>query len=128
MYPDNLRYTKEHEWVDLSGSDGKIGVTFFAQKELGDIVFVDLPEVGRKLKTGEEFGTVESVKAVSELYSPLSGEVIEVNQELADHPEFINEDPYSRGWLVKIRLGDASETESLLDAAAYEKFIGEQQG
>ncbi len=125
MYPENLRYTKEHEWVEVSGAEATVGVTFFAQKELGDIVFVELPEVGRKLKAGEEFGTIESVKAVSELYSPLSGEVTAVNSDLADRPEMVNEDPYSKGWMLKLRLGDPSEADALLDASAYQQLLGE---
>ena len=128
MYPENLRYTKEHEWVEASGTEVRVGVTFFAQKELGDIVFIELPDVGRALKAGEEFGTVESVKAVSELTSPVSGEVTAVNTELEDHPEIVNEDPYDKGWMLKLRLSEPSELESLMDAAAYQKHIGEQEG
>ena len=101
MYPDNLRYTKEHEWVKASDGEATIGVTFFAQKELGDVVYVELPEVGRKLKAGEEFGTIESVKAVSELYAPVSGEVVAANEALADKPEIVNEDSYDRGWMIR---------------------------
>jgi glycine cleavage system H protein len=124
MYPENLRYTKEHEWIEVSGAEVKVGVTFFAQKELGDIVFIELPEVGRKLKAGEEFGTIESVKAVTELYSPLSGEVTAVNSDLSDRPEMVNEDPYSKGWILKLSLGDPSEVEALMDAAAYQQLLG----
>jgi len=123
MYPDNLRYTKEHEWVAAAGATGTVGVTYFAQKELGDVVFVELPEVGRKIKVGDEFGTVESVKAVSEIYSPVSGEITEVNTALVDHPEIINEDPYGRGWILRVRLAEPSEVASLMDAAAYQSFI-----
>lgn len=126
MYPDNLRYTKEHEWVLVKETTGTIGVTHFAQKELGDVVFVELPEVGRKIKAGEEFGTIESVKAVSEIYAPVSGEVIEVNKALVDHPEIVNEDPYGRGWILKVRLSSAAEVSSLMDAAAYQTFIAGQ--
>ena len=126
MYPDNLRYTKEHEWVSLSGSEGTIGVTFFAQKELGDVVFVELPDVGRKVKAGEEFGTIESVKAVSEVYAPVTGEVIAVNKDLVDHPEIINQDPYSRGWILKVRLDDPAEASSLMDAAGYRTFVADK--
>lgn len=124
MYPENLRYTKEHEWIEVSGAEVKVGVTFFAQKELGDIVFIELPEVGRKLKAGEEFGTIESVKAVTELYSPLSGEVTAVNSDLSDRPEMVNEDPYGKGWILKLSLGDPSEVEALMDAAAYQQLLG----
>jgi len=126
MYPDNLRYTKEHEWVSMKEATGTIGVTHFAQKELGDVVFVELPEVGRTLKAGEEFGTIESVKAVSEVYAPVTGEVIEINSALVDHPEMINEDPYGRGWILKIRLSSPGEAASLMDAAAYQTFVAGQ--
>ncbi|HXI03804.1 MAG TPA: glycine cleavage system protein GcvH [Candidatus Saccharimonadales bacterium] len=124
MFPENLKYTEEHEWVDLKESEATVGITFFAQKELGDVVFVDLPEVGRSLKKGDELGTVESVKAVSEIYAPVSGEVTEVNAGLQDHPEAVNEDPYGRGWMLKMKLTDAGETGSLMDAAAYQAHIG----
>lgn len=126
MYPENLRYTKEHEWVSVSGQTGTVGVTFFAQKELGDVVYVELPDVGKKVKAGEEFGTIESVKAVSEIYAPANGEVLEVNKELIDHPEIVNEDPYGRGWIMKIRLDDPAEVPALLDSAAYQKHIAGQ--
>jgi glycine cleavage system H protein len=125
MYPDNLRYTKEHEWVKTSGDEATIGVTFFAQKELGDVVYVELPEVGRKLKAGEEFGTIESVKAVSELYAPVSGEVVAANEALADKPEIVNEDSYDRGWMIRIKVDNPSEVESLMDVAAYKNLIGD---
>ncbi len=124
MYPDNLRYTKDHEWIDAKGETGTIGVTFFAQKELGDVVFVELPEVGRRLKSGEEFGTIESVKAVSEVYSPVAGEVVEVNETLRDHPERINEEPYGAGWILKVRLAEPGEVGKLMDAAAYRGLVG----
>jgi len=126
MYPDNLRYTKDHEWVSLKETTGTIGVTHFAQKELGDVVFVELPEVGRKIKAGEEFGTIESVKAVSEVYAPVTGEVVEVNKALVDHPEIVNEDPYGRGWILKVRLTAPAEVSSLMDAAAYQTFLAGQ--
>jgi glycine cleavage system H protein len=123
MYPDNLRYTKDHEWVSVKETTGTIGVTHFAQKELGDVVFVELPEVGRKLKAGDEFGTIESVKAVSEVYAPVTGEVVEVNKALVDHPEIVNEDPYGRGWILKVKLSEPAEASSLMDAAAYQTFL-----
>lgn len=126
MYPENLRYTKEHEWVAAKEGEATVGVTYFAQKELGDVVFVDLPEPGRTLASGEEFGTVESVKAVSEIYAPVACEVMEVNKDLEDHPELINEDPYGRGWMLKIKLGDSAELESLMDAAAYQALVGDK--
>lgn len=126
MYPDNLRYTQEHEWIRVTGSEGTIGVTFFAQKELGDVVFVELPKPGQKLGTGDEFGTIESVKAVSELYAPVAGEVIAVNEALADHPEIVNEDPYDRGWMIRVKLDDEAEPAKLMDAAGYQAFVGEK--
>ena len=124
MYPENLRYTKDHEWVDVYGQSGTVGVTFFAQKELGDVVFVELPEVGKNLTQGEIFGTIESVKAVSEIYSPVSGTVLEANADLKDHPERVNQDPYGAGWIVKIRLADPGEIAGLMDSAAYQGHIG----
>lgn len=125
MYPDNLKYTKDHEWIESKGDVGTIGVSDFAQKELGDVVFVDLPEPGRRLAQGEEFGTIESVKAVSEVYSPASGEVIEANGSLKDHPEQVNQDPYGKGWILKIRLTNPKELDGLMDAAAYTAYVGQ---
>ncbi|MFQ5701397.1 MAG: glycine cleavage system protein GcvH [Acidobacteriota bacterium] len=124
MYPDNLRYTKDHEWIEASGETPAVGVTHFAQKELGDVVFVELPEVGRKLSKGEEFGSIESVKAVSEIYSPVSGEVIAINESLRDHPEQVNEQPYGSGWIMKMRLSDPQELASLMDSRAYREHLG----
>ncbi|HEY1911736.1 MAG TPA: glycine cleavage system protein GcvH [Vicinamibacterales bacterium] len=118
-YPDTLKYTKDHEWIDLSGDNGKVGITDYAQQQLGDVVYVELPEVGAKLKQGQSFGTIESVKAVSELYSPVTGEVVEVNSALKDKPESINKDPHA-SWMVVIKLTNASEKSGLLDAAQYE--------
>ena len=126
MYPENLRYTREHEWVAVSGSEGTMGVTDFAQKELGDIVFVELPDVGRRIKAGEQFGTIESVKAVSEVYAPASGEVLAVNTGLAERPETINQDPYGKGWILKFRLADPAEIASLMDATAYKAYVAEK--
>ena len=123
MNPDNLKYTKDHEWIGLDGEAGTIGITDFAQKELGDVVFVELPDVGRALKQGEEFGTIESVKAVSELYSPVTGEVLEVNESLRDNPELVNKSPYEDGWIMKVRLGTASEVDDLMDAEAYKGIV-----
>jgi glycine cleavage system H protein len=125
MYPDNLRYTKDHEWIARDGDTGTVGVSFFAQKELGDVVFVELPEVGRRLTQGEELGTIESVKAVSEIYSPVSGEVVEVNTALRDHPEQINSEPYAGGWILKLRLSAPAELDSLMDAEAYRGYVGQ---
>lgn len=124
-YPDNLRYTKEHEWVSVEGDTGTVGITFHAQKELGDIVYVDLPKPGTQVETGKTLGSVESVKAVSDIYSPVSGEVIEANGLLAEAPEKLNEDPHGAAWLVKIRLANPAETGDLLSAADYAAYIGE---
>ena len=118
-YPANLKYTKDHEWIDLSGDTGKVGITDYAQQQLGDVVYVELPDVGAKLKQGQSFGTIESVKAVSELYSPVTGEVVEVNAALKDKPETVNKDPHA-SWMVVIKLTNPSETAALLDAAQYQ--------
>jgi glycine cleavage system H protein len=126
-YPQELKYTKEHEWVAVSGNTGTIGITDYAQNSLGDIVFVELPKVGAELTQGKSFGTVESVKAVSELYAPASGTVSEVNSELADSPEKINKDAHS-AWMVKITLKNPGEVNSLLSADDYEKFVAEEGG
>jgi len=123
MYPDDLRYTKDHEWVRLAGDRGKVGITHYAQKQLGDVVYLELPEVGRALKVQETFGTVESVKAVSELLSPVAGEVVEVNAALVQSPEKINSDPYGEAWMVAIRLADPAAVKALMDAAAYKAFV-----
>lgn len=122
-YPENFRYTKEHEWVSVEGDTGTVGITFHAQSELGDIVYVDLPKVGVTVETGQSFGSVESVKAVSDIYSPVSGEVIETNPLLADAPEKLNEDPHGVAWLVRIKLADPTQVSTLLDAAAYQAYI-----
>ena len=126
MYPDNFRYTKEHEWVLVEGDTGTIGITDHAQQELGDIVYVDLPKVGVRVELGKSLGSVESVKAVSDLVAPLSGEVVAVNQKVVDAPETVNEDPYGEGWLIRIHLSDPSEVDSLLDLAAYRQVLAEQ--
>jgi glycine cleavage system H protein len=118
-YPDTFKYTKDHEWIDLSGDNGKVGITDYAQQQLGDVVYIELPEVGAKLKQGQSFGTIESVKAVSELYSPVTGEVVEVNSGLKDKPEAVNKDPHA-SWMVVIKLTNPSEKSELLDAAQYE--------
>lgn len=122
-YPENFHYTKEHEWVSVEGDTGTVGITFHAQSELGDIVYVDLPKVGATVETGQSFGSVESVKAVSDIYSPVSGEVLESNPLLADAPEKLNEDPHGVAWLVKIKLTDPTQVSTLLDAAAYQAYI-----
>src|SRR5262245_7073786 len=112
MYPTDAKYTKEHEWVRLEGDRGRVGITDYAQQQLGDVVYVDLPEVGKTVKQGQVFGTIESVKAVSELYAPLSGEVVEVNTALATHPEVVNSDPHGT-WMIVVKLADAGETQGL---------------
>jgi glycine cleavage system H protein len=123
-YPDDLRYSKEHEWVRVDGSRATIGITSYAADELGDIVFVELPEVGATLTQFATFGVVESVKAVSDLYSPVSGEVIEVNEALRDAPELLNSDAFGEGWLARVELSDPAEVEALMDAAAYADETG----
>jgi glycine cleavage system H protein len=124
MYPDGYRYTKEHEWVSADGDIGTIGITFHAQKELGDIVYVDLPKIGATVARGDTLGSVESVKAVSDIFAPVSGEVIEINETLATAPEKINQDPHQEAWLVKLRLSQPDELTALLDAAAYQEYAG----
>jgi glycine cleavage system H protein len=119
MYPADLKYTNDHEWVRVDGAEATVGITDFAQKQLGDVVFVELPDVGRKLKQGESFGTIESVKAVSELFSPVSGEVVAVNSDLANHPDHVNSKPHDT-WMIRVKVANAAETSSLLDANAYE--------
>ena len=121
-YPVDLKYTKDHEWIRLSGDAAEVGITDYAQQQLGDVVFVELPDVGRKVTAGESFGSIESVKAVSELFAPASGEVTEVNPALKDHPELVNSRPYET-WMVKIRLADPSAAGALLDSAQYESLV-----
>jgi glycine cleavage system H protein len=122
-YPANYRYTKEHEWVDAKDGVATIGITDYAQSELGDVVFVELPAVGTKLVTGKSLGTVESVKAVSEIYAPAAGEVLEANAELQNKPETINSDPHGAAWLVKVKLANPAELNGLMDGPAYEAYI-----
>jgi glycine cleavage system H protein len=124
-YPTQLRYTKEHEWVDLEGKRAKVGITDHAQSELGDIVFVELPSLGKVVKKGEGLATVESVKAVSDIYAPVSGKVIEINSPLDSSPETINQDPHGAGWLVVLEVTDPSQAKDLLDASAYERYLAE---
>ena len=121
-YPSAYKYTRDHEWIDLSGDRGKVGITDYAQKQLGDVVYVELPEVGTKLKPGQSFGTIESVKAVSELYSPVSGEVVEVNAALKDKPEAVNTDPHG-SWMIVLKIADPAEAGLLLDAAQYSDLV-----
>ncbi|HCZ2051865.1 TPA: glycine cleavage system protein GcvH [Staphylococcus aureus] len=123
--PNELKYSKEHEWVKVEGNVATIGITEYAQSELGDIVFVELPETDDEINEGDTFGSVESVKTVSELYAPISGKVVEVNEELEDSPEFVNESPYEKAWIVKVEISDESQIEALLTAEKYSKMIGE---
>ena len=125
-YPDTLTYSKDHEWLRVSGGEGVIGISEFAQESLGDIVYVELPKVGDKFEAGDPFGSVESVKSVNELFIPVSGEVIEINETLADSPELVNSDSYKDGWMVKIKILDATEIDSLLSSVEYEDFLKEQ--
>ena len=125
MVPADLRYTKDHEWVRVDGDTATIGVTDFAANQLGDVVFVDLPAVGKAVEQFATFGVVESVKAVSDLYAPLSGEVVEVNDELGSKPELVNSDPFGDGWMIKVRVGEAGQVAGLLDGAGYEQLTSE---
>ena len=122
-FPENLKYTKDHEWIRIDGTVGTIGITEYAQGELGDVVFVELPAAGRKIEAGQSFGTVEAVKAVSDLYAPVTGDVIEVNKEIQDTPELVNKEPYERGWMIKVTLTKPDEVKTLLDVEAYKKLI-----
>jgi len=121
-YPAGFKYTKDHEWIELTGGNGKVGITDYAQQQLGDVVYVELPEIGAKLKQGQSFGTIESVKAVSELYSPVTGEVVEVNAALKDKPETVNKDPHA-SWMVVIKLANPGEAGALLDATQYQDLV-----
>jgi glycine cleavage system H protein len=123
-YPDNLKYTKEHEWVLAKDGEGTIGITDHAQHELGDIVYVDLPKPGDTIEKGHTLGSVESVKAVSDIYAPVSGEVIAVNELLSQHPEKLNEDPHGAAWLLRVKLAEPAELNELMKAADYEKYVG----
>ena len=125
-FPRNLRYSREDEWARVDGERATVGITDYAQQQLGDVVFVELPQVGKTVERGEPFGVIESVKAVSDLYAPLSGEVVEVNADLAEQPETVNEDCYGDGWMVVIAASDPKEVEALLDADAYAAFVGER--
>ena len=126
-YPDDLHYTKDHEWIRVKGETGIVGITDFAQEQLGDIVHIQLPRIGEKFSAHDTFGEVESVKTFSELFTPVSGEVVEVNEALADSPEFVNSAPYSDGWMIKLKLGDSGELDGLLSASEYEAFIESQK-
>jgi glycine cleavage system H protein len=121
-YPSDLKYTRDHEWIRIAGDTAEIGITDYAQRQLGDVVYVDLPDVGRTITAGETFGSIESVKAVSELFAPMSGEVIDVNRSLKDNPEAVNREPHAT-WMVKVRLTEPGAAESLLDSAQYETLV-----
>jgi glycine cleavage system H protein len=121
--PKELRYSEDHEWVKVDGNKARIGITEFAQSELGDIVFMELPEVGDEITLGESFGSVESVKTVSELNAPISGKIVEINEELGDEPQFVNESPYEKGWMIVVELSDESQIDNLLSAEKYEAMI-----
>lgn len=122
--PDNLKYTKNHEWLKVEGEYGIVGITDFAQSELGDIVFVEIETVGETLKKGESFGTIEAVKTVSDIFMPVSGEIIEMNSEIESSPELVNKDPYGRGWMIRIKISDPSEVDELLGPEAYRDLVG----
>jgi glycine cleavage system H protein len=124
-FPDNLRYTKDHEWIKVEGNTATVGITDFAQHELGDIVYVDIPNVGKPLKANDIFGSVEAVKTVSDLYLPISGTITEVNSGLEGSPESVNKDPYGAGWMAKMTISNPADVNNLLDAAAYKQLIGE---
>ena len=123
-YPVGFKFTKDHEWIAVSGNRGRVGVTDYAQKQLGDVVYLELPEIGARLKQGQSFGAIESVKAVSEIVAPLSGEVVAVNDAVVSTPELVNDDPYGAGWLVKVKLSNAGERDALLDAQTYQGSLG----
>ena len=123
-FPENVKYTADHEWIRVEGQVGWIGITDYAQSELGDIVYVELPSVGAKVEKGKSFGTIEAVKAVSDLFAPVTGEVVEMNAEMKDHPEVANKDPYGKGWMVKIAITDSAQVDTLLDVQAYKTLIG----
>jgi len=123
MTPEDSRYAKSHEYVHVEGDIGTIGITDYAQKELGDVVFVELPQVGTQIEAANEMGSIESVKAVSDLFAPVTGEVVEVNDKLSDNPELVNTDPYIDGWMIRVRLSDPTEVDELMDAVEYEEWI-----
>ena len=123
-FPENIKYTADHEWIRIEGKFGWIGITDYAQGELGDIVYVEIPAVGTKVEKGKSFGTIEAVKAVSDLFAPVAGEVVEVNAEIKDHPEVVNKDPYGNGWMVKIAINDLVQLDALLDVQAYKTLVG----
>lgn len=123
-FPENVKYTADHEWIRIEGQFGWIGITDYAQGELGDIVYIEIPAVGTKIEKGKSFGTIEAVKAVSDLFAPVSGEVVEINAEIKDHPEVVNKDPYGKGWMVKIVIAELAQLDTLLDVQAYKNLVG----
>ena len=123
MYPGELKYSKEHEWVRMNGNIAEVGVTVFAQESLGDVVFIDLPEAGTDVEQFAKFGEIESVKAVSDLFSPVGGKIVEVNSEVTDRPEAVNEEPYGSGWLIKVEISDTAQLDELMDVATYEATL-----
>jgi glycine cleavage system H protein len=122
-FPDNLKYTNDHEWIRVEGDTGWVGITDYAQSELGDVVFVELPAVGTKVAKGKSFGTIEAVKAVSDIYAPVSGEVLDANKDVQTGPDAVNKDPYGKGWMIKMRIGNPAELSDLLDVNAYKKIV-----
>jgi glycine cleavage system H protein len=126
-FPEDLKYSKEHEWVLVEDSVATVGITDYAQDQLGDIVFVEMPAIGDKVSKEDAFGVVESVKAVSDIYAPVSGKVLEVNDDLPDNPEMVNEDPYGDGWMIKIEMNDPDELQDLMSAAEYEEYVAEEK-
>lgn len=125
LFPENLKYTSQHEWILVDGSSAKVGITDFAQSELGDVVFIEIPSVGKQVRQGESIGTIEAVKTVADLYSPVTGEVVRVNEKIKDSPEIVNKDPYGEGWMVQLRIANMKELDSLLTADAYKKLVGQ---
>ena len=123
-FPENVKYTSDHEWIRVEGQFGWIGITDYAQSELGDVVYIEIPAVGTKLEKGTSFGTIEAVKAVSDLFAPVTGELVEMNTEMKDHPEVVNKDPYGEGWMVKIKIADPAQLNTLLDVQAYKSLVG----
>jgi len=123
-FPENLKYTKDHEWINVEGDNGIVGITEYAAGELGDVVFVELPASGKQVKQGDSFGTIEAVKAVSDLFAPLTGEVVEINPDLEKSPELVNKDPYGKGWMIKLKITNKSELNNLLDVKSYRDSIG----
>ena len=124
MDPNNLKYTKDHEWINIDGDYAIVGITNFAQKELGDIIFVEIESLNQEINSGEVFGSVEAVKTVSDLFMPITGKIVEINEKVIDNPELVNSDPYGEGWMIKIKILDLNEIESLLDLKSYEEISG----